>query len=85
MLNKHLAGVYFRNKDYKKAIPFYKAVQKVKYNITNDFYIGECYFNLKKYDQALKYYNRIPAKNRMSKTVEERKALIKEQQFFENK
>ena len=84
MLNKQLAGVYFRNREYKKAIMFYKEIQKVEYNFKNDYFIGESYYFLKKYDKALKYYNRVPAnKSWYTKIIDSRKATIKEEQFFE--
>ena len=65
---RHLAQCYKREHDYKKALFYFKKVEKaspdlhkVEYLEKNPIHarraIGWCYFILGKYEEALKYYN----------------------------
>ena len=84
MLNKQLATAYYRKDEYKKALPFLKEIQKVEYDIYNDYMIAECYYFLNDYKTALKYYNKLDNINKYYKEkIDKRKAKIKEELFFE--
>lgn len=54
-----IAAIYYRNKNYEKAIEYYLKIQDEKgYDSDIYFNIGLCYLNLTKYIDSVEYFNK---------------------------
>lgn len=86
MLHRQLANAYFGDEDYVKTIEYNKyMLEHYPRDQSFNYYIGESYFELGDYKNALKYFDALEEYSSFEivKVVQDRKMRIKEHLFFE--
>lgn len=85
MLHRQLANAYFGDENYAKTIEYNKyMLEHYPRDQSFNYYIGESYFELGDYKNALKYFDALEEYSSFEivKVVQDRKMRIKEHLFF---